>query len=269
MSDAYELKRTDVIKAICTDFYRFWHNAPGTNTDQGFDDWWALNVQRYSAIANQEAAATIESLQAQLAQAREQSDYHRTLIESQGDEIVRQAAELQQAREQVAASLPDDFRKYVPRLSEWPKSAKWWCFDYAGSSYFYSHGPDRNDYKWEKDYGISASVIIPAEYWAQWTESRISREVAEVMHIKAENQQLRERLAARNGFKASTEAEGDAYAFGFMDGIDEANKATAEDGKYVYGIGSRLFVTGSKAAIQALIMKLGRTIKPPKAESEL
>lgn len=136
-----------------------------------------------------------EQLKAQLAQAREQADYHRNLIELQGDEIKRQAAELQQAREQVAASLPDDFRKYVPRLSEWPKSAKWWCFDYAGCSYFYSHGPDRNDYKWEKDYGISASVIIPAEYWAQWTESRISREVAEVMHIKAENQQLRARLA--------------------------------------------------------------------------
>jgi hypothetical protein len=27
------------LKIICTDFYRWWHNQPGTNTDQGFDEW--------------------------------------------------------------------------------------------------------------------------------------------------------------------------------------------------------------------------------------
>lgn len=28
--------------ALATSFYRWWHNQPGTNTDQGFDEWWEL-----------------------------------------------------------------------------------------------------------------------------------------------------------------------------------------------------------------------------------
>lgn len=32
---------------IVTDFYRYWHNAPGTNTDQGFEDWWKENKISY------------------------------------------------------------------------------------------------------------------------------------------------------------------------------------------------------------------------------
>lgn len=61
-----------------------------------------LTAMREAMIASADES---KDLQAQLAQAREQSDYHRNLIELQGDEIKRQAAELQQAREQVAASM--------------------------------------------------------------------------------------------------------------------------------------------------------------------
>ena len=35
-----------ITKTVATEFYRYWHNAPGTNTDQGFDDWWKNNRQR-------------------------------------------------------------------------------------------------------------------------------------------------------------------------------------------------------------------------------
>lgn len=37
----------DLIKDITTHFYYHWHNAPGTNTQQGFDDWWKINKQRF------------------------------------------------------------------------------------------------------------------------------------------------------------------------------------------------------------------------------
>jgi len=29
-------------KQIATEFYYWWHNQPGTNTEQGFDEWWKL-----------------------------------------------------------------------------------------------------------------------------------------------------------------------------------------------------------------------------------
>lgn len=35
-----------IAKKIATEFYLYWHNAPGTNTYQGFDDWWKSNRQR-------------------------------------------------------------------------------------------------------------------------------------------------------------------------------------------------------------------------------
>lgn len=33
-----ETKRA--IKKIATDFFYWWYNQPGTNTQQGFDEWW-------------------------------------------------------------------------------------------------------------------------------------------------------------------------------------------------------------------------------------
>lgn len=35
------------IRDIATEFFRTWYNAPGTNTDQGFDSWWKLNRARF------------------------------------------------------------------------------------------------------------------------------------------------------------------------------------------------------------------------------
>jgi hypothetical protein len=35
-----ELEGKKYAKKIATDFYRWWHNQSGTNTDQGFDTYW-------------------------------------------------------------------------------------------------------------------------------------------------------------------------------------------------------------------------------------
>jgi len=32
-------------KPIATEFFRWWYNQPGSNTDQGFDEWWQLRQQ--------------------------------------------------------------------------------------------------------------------------------------------------------------------------------------------------------------------------------
>ena len=37
----------EVIKDIATEFYYHWHNSAGTNTSQGFDDWWKINKLRF------------------------------------------------------------------------------------------------------------------------------------------------------------------------------------------------------------------------------
>jgi len=42
-----EPSQDDLIKEIATEFYYYWHNAPGTNTQQGFDDWWKINRARF------------------------------------------------------------------------------------------------------------------------------------------------------------------------------------------------------------------------------
>jgi len=34
------LRSKEHIEEYCVAFYRWWHNQPGTNTDEGFNDWW-------------------------------------------------------------------------------------------------------------------------------------------------------------------------------------------------------------------------------------
>lgn len=34
-------------KDIATEFYYHWHNSGGTNTADGFDDWWLINKERF------------------------------------------------------------------------------------------------------------------------------------------------------------------------------------------------------------------------------
>jgi hypothetical protein len=36
-------------KPIATEFFRWWYNQPGSNTDQGFDEWWQLRHQAKEA----------------------------------------------------------------------------------------------------------------------------------------------------------------------------------------------------------------------------
>ena len=38
----------DLIKLIAVDFFRYWYNAPGTNTEQGFDEWWSDYGDNYN-----------------------------------------------------------------------------------------------------------------------------------------------------------------------------------------------------------------------------
>ena len=40
-------ERDEFARAVATEFYYHWHNSPGTNTQQGFQDWWELNRVRF------------------------------------------------------------------------------------------------------------------------------------------------------------------------------------------------------------------------------
>lgn len=50
------------LKEVATEFYYWWHNQPGTNTQQGFDDWWELNHSKFSEslTAQEELAPYLE-----------------------------------------------------------------------------------------------------------------------------------------------------------------------------------------------------------------
>lgn len=37
-----EVLKKEQARKIATEFYYWWHNQPGTNTQQGFDDWWLI-----------------------------------------------------------------------------------------------------------------------------------------------------------------------------------------------------------------------------------
>lgn len=37
----------ETIRDVATEFFYSWYNSPGTNTLQGFDDWWKLNAARF------------------------------------------------------------------------------------------------------------------------------------------------------------------------------------------------------------------------------
>lgn len=35
----------EAAQKMATDFYYWWHNQPGTNTQQGFEEWWKQNME--------------------------------------------------------------------------------------------------------------------------------------------------------------------------------------------------------------------------------
>lgn len=37
----------DLVKKVAVDFFRFWWNTGGTNTDSGFDEWWSTHSADY------------------------------------------------------------------------------------------------------------------------------------------------------------------------------------------------------------------------------
>ena len=39
----------DFALEVAREFYYWWHNQPGSNTSQGFQDWWKINKQRFGA----------------------------------------------------------------------------------------------------------------------------------------------------------------------------------------------------------------------------
>jgi hypothetical protein len=44
-----ESSADDTIKRISVDFFRYWWNTSGTNTDEGFDKWYALHKHEYAS----------------------------------------------------------------------------------------------------------------------------------------------------------------------------------------------------------------------------
>lgn len=40
------------IKELAVTFFFDWYNSPGTNSYQGFDEWWAKNKDKYLTIKN-------------------------------------------------------------------------------------------------------------------------------------------------------------------------------------------------------------------------
>lgn len=65
----------ELIKNLCTDFYRWWHNQPGSNTDQGFYEWFqhadvqAVIAQTFTANQRLERlTARLDHLQALIAE---------------------------------------------------------------------------------------------------------------------------------------------------------------------------------------------------------
>lgn len=41
------IQRKVEVKDIATSFFYDWYNSPGSNTGQGFDDWWEKNKARF------------------------------------------------------------------------------------------------------------------------------------------------------------------------------------------------------------------------------
>lgn len=44
-------EKKDTAKDIAVKFYYWWHNQPGTNTEQGFEAWWKLKTDETNANA--------------------------------------------------------------------------------------------------------------------------------------------------------------------------------------------------------------------------
>ena len=51
----------DLIKQIAVDFFRYWYNAPGANTEQGFDEWWSGYGESYNEELKQLTALREEN----------------------------------------------------------------------------------------------------------------------------------------------------------------------------------------------------------------
>lgn len=46
------------VKELCTKFFYWWHNQPGTNTQAGFDDWWKVEGEAIAALGRVQPVAT-------------------------------------------------------------------------------------------------------------------------------------------------------------------------------------------------------------------
>lgn len=92
-----------VIRDIATEFFRDWYNAPGSNTDQGFDAWWKTNRARFGFVADltcpscAEKDAEIERLRTQLTDAMNLAKvWKETAIDTQ-EQHERRIGELERA----------------------------------------------------------------------------------------------------------------------------------------------------------------------------
>ena len=46
LKDLTDNSAAEHYKKLATDFFYWWHNQPGSNTQQGFDDWWKHHADR-------------------------------------------------------------------------------------------------------------------------------------------------------------------------------------------------------------------------------
>lgn len=47
------MKFQGILKTIATEFFYSWHNQPGSNTRDAFDEWWSENGQRFEIAAQE------------------------------------------------------------------------------------------------------------------------------------------------------------------------------------------------------------------------
>lgn len=51
-SPVNDVQHRDKIKKYCTKFFYYWYNTKGTNTEQGFDEWWNIKGNKLKNEGN-------------------------------------------------------------------------------------------------------------------------------------------------------------------------------------------------------------------------
>ena len=72
--------KDEIIKKVAVDFFRYWWNTSGANTDEGFDKWWSFHQYEYkelpieplsAPVSDDVISAKLDSLNIQTSRERE------------------------------------------------------------------------------------------------------------------------------------------------------------------------------------------------------